>query len=55
MLQFALIGAMFAWAYAPIAFGVEVKVIAKGYDPRDLLAGDFVRLDYRVKSPQIFV
>lgn len=23
VLQFALIGAMFAWAYAPIAFGVE--------------------------------
>ncbi len=54
VLQFALIGAMFAWAYAPIAFGVEVKVIAKGYDPRDLLTGNFVRLDYRVKSPQNF-
>lgn len=54
VLQFALIGAMFVVAYAPIAFGVEVKVIAKGYDPRDLLSGDFVRLDYRVKSPPNF-
>ncbi|RDU68626.1 hypothetical protein CQA62_05855 [Helicobacter cholecystus] len=54
VLQFALIGAMFAWAYAPIAFGVEVKVIAQGYDPKDLLAGDFVRLDYGVKSPPNF-
>lgn len=53
-LQFGLIAAMFVWAYAPIVFGVEVKVIAKGYDPRDLLAGDFVRLDYRVKTPQDF-
>lgn len=48
-LQFALIGAMFINAYLPIYFGTEVKVIAKGYDPRDLLAGNFVWLDYGVK------
>lgn len=48
-LQFALIGAMFINAYLPIYFGIEVKVIAKGYDPRDLLAGNFVWLDYGVK------
>lgn len=48
-LQFALIGAMFINAYLPIYFGTEIKVIAKGYDPRDLLAGDFVWLDYGVE------
>ncbi|RDU62550.1 MULTISPECIES: GDYXXLXY domain-containing protein [Helicobacter] len=48
-LQFILIGAMFVSAYLPIYFGTEVKVIAKGYDPRDLLSGDFVWLDYGVK------
>lgn len=48
-LQFALIGAMFINAYLPIYFGTEVKVIAKGYDPRDLLAGNFVWLDYGAK------
>lgn len=53
-LQFALIGAMFISAYLPIAFGAEVRVIAKGYDPRDLLAGNYVRLDYGVKIPRNF-
>ena len=48
-LQFALIGTMFINAYLPIYFGTEVKVIAKGYDPRDLLAGNFVWLNYGVE------
>lgn len=48
-LQFAVIGAMFINAYLPIYFGTEVKVIAKGYDPRDLLAGNFVWLNYGVE------
>ncbi|TLD82646.1 hypothetical protein LS70_006645 [Helicobacter sp. MIT 11-5569] len=51
-LQFVLIGAMFINAYLPVYFGDEVKVIAKGYDPRDLLAGHYVRLDYGVKSKE---
>ena len=51
-LQFILIGAMFVSAYLPIAFGTEVKVIAKGYDPRDLLVGNYVRLDYGVRIPK---
>lgn len=45
-LQFILIGAMFISAYLPLYFGTEVKIIAKGYDPRDLLAGNFVQLEY---------
>lgn len=40
---------MFINAYLPIYFGTEVKVIAKGYDPRDLLAGNFVWLDYGLR------
>ena len=44
--QFLLIGGAFVNAYLPVLFGVEVKVRALGYDPRDILAGNFVRLDY---------
>lgn len=43
---------MFVSAYLPIVFGTEVKVIAKGYDPRDLLVGNYVRLDYREEIPK---
>lgn len=44
--QFLLIALMFANAYLPVLLGDEVRVRAKGYDPRDLLAGNFVLLDY---------
>ena len=50
-LQFALIGGMFINAYLPIAFGTKVKVIAKGYDPRDLIAGNYVQLNYGAQFP----
>lgn len=52
LLQFVLIGAMFISAYLPVYFGTEVKVIAKGYDPRDLLAGHYVRLNYGIESKE---
>ena len=46
--QFLLICGAFVNAYLPVLFGVEVKVPCYGYDPRDILAGNFVRLDYMV-------
>lgn len=46
--QFALIALAFFNAYLPILFGDEVKLRARGYDPRDILSGNFVRLDYGV-------
>ena len=46
--QFALIVLVFLNAYLPVLLGDEVKVRAKGYDPRDLLAGNFVRLNYGI-------
>ena len=48
-LQFALIVAMFINASLPVFFGEEVKVRAYGYDPRDLLAGNFVEIDYGIR------
>lgn len=53
--QFALIALVFFNAYLPILFGDEVKLRARGYDPRDILSGNFVRLDYdiRVKEGEL--
>lgn len=48
-LQFALIAVMFINASLPVFFGKEVKVRAYGYDPRDLLAGNFVEIDYGLR------
>lgn len=48
VVQFALITLVFFNAYLPVLFGDEVKVRARGYDPRDILAGNFVRLDYGI-------
>lgn len=48
VVQFALIALVFLNAYLPVLLGDEVKVRARGYDPRDLLAGNFVRLDYGI-------
>lgn len=48
VVQFLLIGAMFMNAYLPVLFGMQVKVRAFGYDPRDLLAGNFIKLDYNI-------
>ena len=47
--QFLLIGGVFVNAYLPVLLGVEVKVRAFGYDPRDILAGNFVRLNYGLR------
>lgn len=44
--QFLLIAAMFINAYLPLFLGTEIKLRARGFDPRDLLAGNFVWLDY---------
>lgn len=48
VVQFLLIGVMFMNAYLPVFFGTQVKVRAFGYDPRDLLAGNFIRLNYNI-------
>lgn len=48
-LQFALIAMAFINASLPVFFGTEVRVRAYGYDPRDLLAGNFVRIDYGIR------
>ena len=55
VMQFALIALVFFSAYLPILFGDEVKLRARGYDPRDILSGNFVRLDYdiRVKEGEL--
>ncbi|TQR41074.1 hypothetical protein DMB95_06235 [Campylobacter sp. MIT 12-8780] len=52
ILQFALIAAMFINAYAVVFFGTEVKVIARGVDPRDLLTGNYVLLEYEFKKDE---
>ncbi|QCD52617.1 GDYXXLXY domain-containing protein [Campylobacter sp. RM16192] len=38
--------AMLTYAYAPIYFGKEIKVDVTLYDPRDLLRGNYVSLNY---------
>lgn len=53
-LQFALIAVMFINASLPVFFGEEVRVRAYGYDPRDLLAGNFVRIDYGIRLDKDF-
>ena len=50
--QFALIALVFFNAYLPVFLGDEVKVRARGYDPRDILAGNFVRLDYGIGAKE---
>lgn len=47
--QCLLIGGVFVEAYLPVLLGVAIKVRALGYDPRDILAGNFVRLDYGLR------
>ena len=47
--QFLLIVGAFVNAYLPVFLGAEVKVRCFGYDPRDILAGNFVRLDYGLR------
>lgn len=47
-LQFFLIALMFILAFLPVYFGKEVKLLASGFDPRDLLAGHYVRLNYDI-------
>ncbi|WP_297192186.1 GDYXXLXY domain-containing protein [uncultured Campylobacter sp.] len=47
-LQFFLIALMFILAFLPVYFGKEVKLLASGYDPRDLLSGHYVRLNYNL-------
>lgn len=46
--QFILIGAMFEIAYSPLIFGDEVRVKVKGYDPRDIISGNYILLDYDI-------
>lgn len=46
--QFALIALAFFNGYLPVLLGDEAKVRARGYDPRDILSGNFVRLDYGI-------
>ncbi len=45
-LQFLLIAGVFINAYSVIWFGEERTVWAKGVDPRDILSGNFIQLDY---------
>lgn len=47
--QFALIVLVLLNGFLPVLFGDEVKLRAKGYDPRDVLAGNFVRLYYDIR------
>ncbi len=55
VVQFVLIALVFLNAYLPVLFGDELRVRARGYDPRDILSGNFVRLDYgiRVKEDEL--
>ena len=48
VVQFALIVLVFLNAYLPLLLGDELRVRARGYDPRDILSGNFVRLDYDI-------
>ncbi len=53
--QVAVLLSMLVFAYAPLYFGDKIVLKASGYDPRDLLLGNYTRLRYdgvsRVKSP----
>ncbi|TQR53085.1 GDYXXLXY domain-containing protein [Campylobacter troglodytis] len=55
VVQFVLIVLVFLNAYLPLLLGDELRVRARGYDPRDILSGNFVRLDYgiRVKEDEL--
>lgn len=55
LFSLSFIALVFFNAYLSILFGDEVKLRARGYDPRDILSGNFVRLDYgiRVKEGEL--
>ncbi|WP_273337367.1 GDYXXLXY domain-containing protein [Campylobacter avium] len=46
--QFIIIALMFVSAFLPVFLGKEVRLLASGFDPRDLLAGHYVRLNYDI-------
>lgn len=46
LIQPILLVCMLFYAYMPIAFGVNIKMYVDGYDPRDLLRGEYVALRY---------
>lgn len=46
--QFIIIALMFVSAFLPVFLGKEVRLLASGFDPRDLLAGHYVRLNYNL-------
>ncbi len=46
ILQILVLISMLFFAYAPVKFGEEIKVKATGYDPRDLLLGNYTSLRY---------
>lgn len=50
-LQFILIGMMFEVAYSPLMFGDEVRTKVRGYDPRDIISGNYILLSYDVPLP----
>lgn len=46
ILQIISLFAILAHAYAPLYFGKEIRVSVNLYDPRDLLRGNYVKLEY---------
>lgn len=50
-LQFILIGVMFVVAYSPLMFGDEIQTKVEGYDPRDIISGNYILLSYDIPLP----
>ncbi len=44
--QILILLSMLFFAYAPLHFGTKIKLQATGYDPRDLLLGNYTNLRY---------
>ncbi|MBS9773994.1 MAG: GDYXXLXY domain-containing protein [Tenacibaculum sp.] len=43
---------MIVYGLAPLFFGEEIKLKVSLYDPRDLLRGNYVKLDYNFGKPK---
>lgn len=48
--QIFILCSLLLYAYLPIYFGSTIKVRASGYDPRDLLLGNYTALSYEIEE-----
>ncbi len=50
--QVILLLGMIVYGFAPLFFGEEIKLKVSLYDPRDLLRGNYVKLNYNFGYPK---